>query len=427
MLVIFLIKDMCKRIGALVLALLPFVVYGQGSKQTYDSYDGLVMTGYQGWFGAPGDGAGRGWYHYTGKDGFKPGSCSVDYWPEVSEYAKLYETEFKFSDGTPAYTFSSYDFSTTDLHFRWMQEYGIDGAFMQRFISEIKRPKSKAHLDHVLRSAMTCAGNYNRAISVMYDLSGMQPGDEKVLLDDIDRLEKEYGMKKRENRSYLYHNGKPLVAVWGVGFNDKRAYGFKEAGIIIDGLRKRGYSILLGVPTYWREFGPDTENNPELHILIKKCDVVMPWFVGRYNENTYPPFIELIRKDIAWCRENNLHYVPLAFPGFSWNNMKGPDSSRIPRNKGSFLWKQMSEAIRAGAGSLYIAMFDEIDEGTAIFKCATEVPVGQPGSTFVPLEPGLRPDHYLWLTGEAGKMLRKEISPTTQLPVRPAHSEASKK
>ena len=186
---------MCKRIWTLVLTVLPFVVHGQDSKRTYDSYDGLVMTGYQGWFGAPDDGAGRGWYHYTGKDGFKPGSCSVDYWPEVSEYTKLYETEFKFSDGTPAYTFSSYDFSTTDLHFLWMKEYGIDGAFMQRFISEFKRPKSKAHLDHVLQSAMICAENYSRTISVMYDLSGMRPGDEEVLFDDIDQLEKEYGMK----------------------------------------------------------------------------------------------------------------------------------------------------------------------------------------------------------------------------------------
>jgi hypothetical protein len=290
---------------------------------------------------------------------------------------------------------------------------------MQRFISEVKRPKSKAHLDHVLQSAMACAEKYNRAISVMYDLSGMRPGDEAVLLDDIDALEKTYEMKSRKNKSCLYHNGKPLVAVWGVGFNDKRAYGFREAEAIIDGLRSRGYSIMLGVPTYWREFGRDTENNPKLHELIRKCDVVMPWFVGRYNENTYPSFIELLKADLNWCKTNNIHYVPLAFPGFSWKNMKGSDTHQIPRNRGTFLWKQMSEAIRAGAGSLYIAMFDEIDEGTAIFKCATKVPAAHPGSVFVPIEKGLRPDHYLWLTGEAGKMLRREIPLTLKLPKRP--------
>ncbi len=48
----------------------------------------------------------------------------------------------------------------------------------------------------------------------------------------------------------------------------------------------------------------------------------------------------------------------------------------IPRNKGNFLWKQLAGAIESGANMIYVAMFDEIDEGTAIFKCAHEVPVG---------------------------------------------------
>ena len=56
---------------------------------------------------------------------------------------------------------------------------------------------------------------------------------------------------------------------------------------------------------------------------------------------------------------------------------------------------------------LYIAMFDEIDEGTAIFKCAKRVPVGK--SRFVPVDDDIESDHYLWLVGQAGRMLRKEI------------------
>ena len=67
-----------------------------------------------------------------------PRFCTIDFWPEVSEYKKLYKTEFKFADGTPAYTFSSYDESTVDTHFRWMKEYGLDGVFMQRFVGEIR-------------------------------------------------------------------------------------------------------------------------------------------------------------------------------------------------------------------------------------------------------------------------------------------------
>ena len=70
-------------------------------------------------------------------------------------------------------------------------------------------------------------------------------------------------------------------------------------------------------------------------------------------------------------RKNKVDYAPLAFPGFSRRNMKGHENSvQIPRNKGSFLWKQLSGAIKEGAEMIYVAMFDEIDEGTAIFKCA---------------------------------------------------------
>lgn len=75
------------------------------------------MSGYQGWFNAPDDGAGRGWYHYREKNGFKPGSASVDFFVDVSDYPKTYKTEFVHKDGMPAYTFSSHDLSTVDVHF----------------------------------------------------------------------------------------------------------------------------------------------------------------------------------------------------------------------------------------------------------------------------------------------------------------------
>ena len=153
------------------------------------------MAGYQGWFNAPGDGSGRGWHHYNGSNGFRPGSCSVDFWPEVSEYKKLYKTEFTFADGKPASVFSSYDESTVDLHFKWMKQYGLDGVFMQRFVAEIRNESGLKHFNKVLNSAMKSANKYERAICVMYDLSGMQLGEEKLLLKDIDEIAKRYSLK----------------------------------------------------------------------------------------------------------------------------------------------------------------------------------------------------------------------------------------
>jgi len=104
-----------------------------GEKTMYKSYKGLVMAGYQGWFRADGDGTNRGWGHY-GRDGkFDYGHNTIDFWPDVSEYKKTYKTSFTYPDGRPAEVFSSVDKSTTDLHFKWMKEYGLDGVFMQRF------------------------------------------------------------------------------------------------------------------------------------------------------------------------------------------------------------------------------------------------------------------------------------------------------
>ncbi len=395
---------------------------GRAEGKRYDSYKGLAMAGYQGWFSAPGDGSGRGWYHYKGRDGsFRPGSTNVDMWPEVGEYEKLYETEFTLADGSPALTFSSWDPSTVETHFRWMREYGIDGVFVQRFVAEIKRPSSRRQLDRVFDSAMRSAGANDRAVAVMYDLSGMSAEDIRYALDDIDKLENIYDMKGRgEFPAYLHHNGKPLVAVWGVGFDDNRRYRVSDAARLIDALKERGYSVLIGVPTHWRLHGRDTEDDPALHPLVERCDVVMPWFVGRYNKKTFPAYEKLMRADLAWCRQRGIDYVPLAFPGFSWHNMHGgrTPSAQIPRDGGRFYWRQLSSFIEGGAQMLYLAMFDEIDEGTALFKCATRVPVSENGTVFVPLEEGPGSDHYLFLSGEAARMMRGEKKLSRKMPVR---------
>ena len=378
------------------------------SRIRYDSYEGLVMAGYQGWFNTPGDGTGRNWHHYERGNRFEPGWCTIDLWPEVDEYAQLYETAFTFSDGSRARVPSSHDYSTTDTHFRWMQEYGLDGVFMQRFIAEIARPSGMAHFSTVLANAMDCANRYDRAIAVMYDLSGMPADGPEILLRDIDSIAVRHHLfDHAANPSYLYHNGKPLVAVWGIGFNDNRKYGFDEAETIIEGLRKRGYSILIGVPTHWRDLESDTLSDKRLHELILRCDVVMPWFVGRYTETTYPKFHSLIRKDMRWARRHDIDYAPLCYPGFSWANMQRRGKGlQIPRHGGKFFQDQLDYCIKAGAKMLYIAMFDEIDEGTAIFKIAGNVPVAAPRSEFVPLEEGVPSDRYLRLAGEAARRLK---------------------
>ena len=70
----------------------------------------------------------------------------------------------------------------------------------------------------------------------------------------------------------------------------------------------------------------------------------------------------------------------------------------------------------AEAETIYVAMFDEVDEGTGFFKRPIDHPVSDV-ALFIDMD-GKPSDHYLWLTGEAARMLRKEIPLTLKVPER---------
>jgi hypothetical protein len=380
------------------------------------SLTGKVMTGYQGWFNCEGDGAGLGWTHWATNRGrdkiFGPGNVTVDMWPDVSEYDEdeTCTTGFTYEDGTPAKVFSSHNRKTVIRHFKWMADYGIDGAFVQRFTSRIDDETVRYHKDKVLSSAREGANRHGRTYAVMYDLSGTK--DHKIIevFDDWQMLVDE--MHITRDPAYQHHNGKPLVAIWGIGFNDqiKIRPSFTEAARLIRKFKAAGYSVMLGIPTGWRQQNRDALDDPNLHKVLLLADVLSPWTVGRYRDL---PGVENHARnywgpDIVWARENEIDYMPVVFPGFSRYNMKGDQLGAIPRLKGLFLWSQVAASVNTGANMLYLAMFDEVDEGTAIFKVTNHPPLSEQ-TPFLTLE-GLPSDFYLRLAGEAGKLLRKEVS-----------------
>lgn len=436
--------------------------------EPFNSYRGLVMTGYQGWFCTPGSGCSHNnhknteWYHYRESEMFAPGprQNSIDMWPDMREYEVKYTPgNFILANGQKAQVYSNYDKSTVLLHFKWMKEYGIDGAFVQRFVGEvIDNPNGKDHFDTVLGHAMEASNTHQRAICVMYDLGGFIPERLTKTLADAQDIMDKYQLKDRtKQKFYLHQDGKPLITLWGVGFNDGRPFSLTDVENLIKGLKDKGFSIMLGVPTYWRERRNDAVSDPKLHELIKSADIIMPWFVGRYGMDSFPNFHSLIENDIQWCKTNNVEYAPLCFPGSSDLNMHPHHMTRNDRYKGQFLWNQIYHSVKSGAQMLYIAMFDEIDEGTALYKTLNQkdVPGNVPetpyyvtyrsgsysiGSTritnlpgvndwcklvpdelnvtFLGIEDDLPTDHYLWLTGQGKKMLRGEIPLKQTLPVR---------
>jgi hypothetical protein len=397
----------------------------------FPTYEGRVMCGYQGWFRAEGDGSGRGWVHYA-RGKFTPNDCTVDLWPDVSEYEKTYPTGFKLEDGSLARVFSSWDESTVDLHFRWMREYGIDGVFMQRFFDVTRTEESRAEGRVILGHALKAAKKHGRAVAVMYDLSGLKPGEDCAsLIQDWKELVDELKITSQgADQPYLYHRGRPLVTIWGIGFPD-RPYNIRNIGLerLLDFLKNDpeygGCSVMLGVPNYFRDLRADTIADPFLHEIMARADVIMPWMVGRFSASLYGEMNRYgaqITADLAWCAARKLDYVPCVYPGFSWYNLsKSKDPlDAIPRLKGRFYWGQMTTAIESGAKMIYVAMFDEIDEATAIFKCTNKPPVNQAPAKFVTYE-GLPSDHYLWLTGQAGRILRGEAAVEKELYLNTSH------
>lgn len=385
---------------------------------------GKVMCGYQGWFATPTDGSNLGWVHY----GFgKEGHCHIDLWPDVSELDadERFDTPLKFADGTTAQVYSSAHPKTVRRHFEWMRDHGIDGVFLQRFGTVLKDKRYRQHHDTVLQHVREGAKAAGRTWCVMYDLTGLRAGEiESVIMQDWKRLRSE--LKILDDPTYQRHAGKPVVAVWGIGFNDRRDYTLEESHELLRFLHDNPefgkLTVMAGVPWHWRTLDGDATRDAKLHEVLKSADIISPWAVGRYGfpEDAKRRIEGVNEADLQWCREHGQDYLPVIFPGFSWRNlskMRGVDAklNAFPRLGGEFLWSQARERIAGGSTMLYIAMFDELDEGTAIFKTASKVPLGAEG--FV-TEPELKSDHYLWLTGQIGRALRREIPLTSKSPLR---------
>ena len=166
--------------------------------------------------------------------------------------------------------------------------------------------------------------------------------------------------------------------------------------------------------------------DPRWHEIYRLADIISPWMPGRLHSSaevrihTETDWIP----DMKWCAENGLEYMPVVYPGFGWVNLKNEASANISRQDGRFLWEQYRCLVEAGSTMVYQAMFDEIDEGTQICKIDNNPPVSEK-NTFLTYEP-LPEDHYLWLVGEAGRMLRGEIPPSPSQPPRPGHDEVNR-
>lgn len=372
-----------------------------------------VLCGYQGWFRCPGDGAGQGWRHWgRGRKELLAQNLTVEMWPDLSEYGadeKFPVPGFTNPDGTPAHLFSSANAQTVQRHFRWMQQYGIDGAFVQRFLVSLNHHST----DDVLEHCRAAARKSGRVYAVCYDLSGTPAdkifdtltGDWKWLVDK---------RKLTADKHYLRHNGKPVLFVWGF-YVDR--FDAKLAHQIIDFFHADGpYQVTLvgGCQWYWRR-----EKDPEWSRAFRRFDVISPWNVGNVTQSDgrKRAATDYWKDDAAEARRHQMAYLPVIYPGFGWRNLKGEQAAPndVPRLGGKFFWRQFTTAAELKLEMAYVAMFDEVDEATAIFKVTNQPPTQARFQTYE----GLPSDWYLRLTGEGAKLLRGERPWQREIPIKP--------
>ncbi len=380
------------------------------------------MLGYQGWHQCPTDGSqGAAWRHWFG--GSPPSSPLIDFWPDTSELTptERCDTGLKLPNGQPAYLFSDYNQQTVARHFKWMADNGIDGVMLQRFSSELSSTAMFAERNKVTQNVMAGASASGRTFNIMYDISG-QNGSTLVstLENDWKYLVDTTGVTKSSR--YLKQNGLPVVTIWGFGFSDRPGTP-ADLAAVLDFFHNnsnpayRAY-VMGGVNNDWR-------TNSTWASTLTGFDAISPWMVGRINGLTSADsYKTTTAAEVTYAKSHNQMYMPVIFPGFSFHNQSSGNAlNQIPRLGGNFLWRQAYNDMSAGATTLYGAMFDEVNEGTAFFKQApssanwptalTMVPLNSDGYTQMPS------DWYLQVANKVTQMAHGQIPISATLPLAP--------
>jgi hypothetical protein len=384
-----------------------------------------LLFGYQAWFACTNDGSPPNrWVHWFRSQTPVATNATFDFWPDISELDadELFATGMTMSNGTPARVYGAYKHKTVMRHFRWMHDYGIDGVFLQRFSSELG---DRSFADWRNQAAYNCragAEAYGRVFAIMYDISGQNSNTLVATLTN-DWTYLSGTMRLTNSARYLRHKGKPVVAIWGLGFTDRPGTA-ADAQAVVTWFKAAGCTVMGGVPTNWRALTGDSKTDPAWAGVYRSFDIISPWSVGRYSSSSGADNFRqnYIVPDLAEARLNGRDYLPVIWPGFSWRNLNGGPLNQIPRFGGRFWWRQLYNARFAGCNMIYGAMFDEVDEGTAMYKLAP-TPAQLPAQgTFVPLNidgEALPADWYLRLAREGGRMLRGEIPLTSTRPINP--------
>jgi len=367
---------------------------------------GKVTVGYQGWFLAAGDGSSfNSWQH-----------TNLECWPDVREYPTLYgNVQFNqggtlqppftgnLGNGQPAQMFSDWDQSTVNTHFLWMQQNGIDCAAVQRFGAHFSDPRVVSQVNGIADRVQNAAQTYGRKFYIMYDISGWTNFQTEIKTDWTNTAS-----AHTASSAYAMQNGKPVVCIWGIGVSG-RPGNVTSWTDVINWFKSQGCYVIAGVKT---GFSTDTTNAT----AYEAANMLMDWRVGYNSSNN---FQTLDATALSFCNAHGIDYQVDVYAGTSFYNGNGTTKNIIPRNHGDFMWTQFAGAKNAGVSSVYVSMFDEINEATGIMKCAEDASMIPAGNWFLTLDADgthVSSDFYLRLTTDGGNMIKGTLPYTATEP-----------
>jgi hypothetical protein len=436
--------------ATVLLAALPICA---AMSQTVDpsTLRGKFLFGYQGWFSSTQDGdpysaASHTDMHWSqwGEGLPNAGNVTVDMWPDTTAYPSklLYGTGFQTGGKRVAQIYSAYDAATVDLHFKWMRDYGLDGAVAQRFVGHIvggDPPALNAEIDQVERNVRASAEKYGRVFALEFDCSICTSATV------VQTIEQQWAyvtdtLKLTSSPNYLHQNGAPVLFLYGFGIIPYPTLGVPAQALDVlnwfhHGPARYRATIVGQTCIGWRKLAQGCLTDPGWAAVYRAYDVISPWFVGGWASPAGGDsnWINTIKGDIDATAVNGQGYMPVLWPGFSAYNLErlrglNAYSNAIPRNGGQLWWRQIYDYLGSDPAHrirmAYGAMFDEVDEGTAMYKLAptqNDVPNGGLAK-FVSLDSdgyALPSDWYLQLANCATSALHGAFVPGPTIPITP--------
>jgi hypothetical protein len=242
-------------------------------------------------------------------------------------------------------------------------------------VTEIQNPGTdRTQRDQIATYVKNSSEKYGRVFGMMYDVSGASAGTLlQTLQSDWNHLVND--LKLTSSGQYIHQNGKPVLVIWGIGFTDHPPDTTDQAIAIINYFKNTANVYLVGgVPYYWLTSNQDSK--PGYLPVYNQFNAVSPWAVGRFPDNATfdSKYTTVIVPDKQYTDSHNMGYAPVIFPGFSWSNlMKNPSIiNQIPRAGGGFFNHQAQRHLTLKPSWIYLAMFDEVNEGTALYKVVSQ-------------------------------------------------------